>query len=373
MLHIDLPTRAEIERLSEYRGAPCVSIYLRTHPVTQQAETDRLELARLFREALGQMREAGTDKRSIWPIEAAINDLVEDHDFWNMQANSLAVLATPDRLRTFRLPNRLSNIAEVSDRFHLKPLIRAVTFPHNAYVLAFSVGRVRLIEVDADLPAREIRVPDLPRNLQDAMGKRSHLAARGAVRSGRHVNEGEFHTRYARIIDEALRPFLQGHERPLIIAAPEPHASHFRSVSSYANTAGRVIAGNHDDTPEHELADAARRILDEIYAEKLAALRGLYREREAQGRATTDIAQAARAATYGAVDTLIFDMDDVVHGQVDDSDGKVTFAERATAENYGIVDEIAARALRTGARLLAARRDDIPGGGTLAAILRYPI
>jgi hypothetical protein len=38
-----------------------------------------------------------------------------------------------------------------------------------------------------------------------------------------------------------------------------------------------------------------------------------------------------------------------------------------------VVDEIAGRAIETGARLLAVRGADIPGGGALAAILRYPV
>jgi hypothetical protein len=41
--------------------------------------------------------------------------------------------------------------------------------------------------------------------------------------------------------------------------------------------------------------------------------------------------------------------------------------------SYGVVDEIAARALRAGARIVSARRADIPGGGALAAILRYAV
>ena len=35
------------------------------------------------------------------------------------------MFATPDALRTFRLPNRLTTVVEVSDRYHLKPLLRA--------------------------------------------------------------------------------------------------------------------------------------------------------------------------------------------------------------------------------------------------------
>jgi hypothetical protein len=54
-------------------------------------------------------------------------------------------------------------------------------------------------------------------------------------------------------------------------------------------------------------------------------------------------------------------------------DGRVTFAEKVSLQTYGIVDEIAARALLSGASVLGVRKADIPGGAHLAAILRYPI
>jgi hypothetical protein len=40
---------------------------------------------------------------------------------------------------------------------------------------------------------------------------------------------------------------------------------------------------------------------------------------------------------------------------------------------YSIVDEIAARSLLAGARVLDVRRGDIPGGGSHAAIPRDPL
>ena len=262
---------------------------------------------------------------------------------------------------------------EVSDRAHLKPLLRAVTFPHDAYVLAISMGSVRLIEISADLPPHEVAVPDLPGDMSDALGRRGHTEKTGERASGETTSESAMLTRYARVVDRALRPVLSGHERPLIVAASEPLASTMRSVSSYPHTAARVVTGSPDRTPDHELAAGAREILDAIYADRLASLADLYATRANQGRATGDVAQAARAATFGAIDTLIFDMDEVLPGTVADEDGAVTFADAPSAGSYGIVDEIAARALRSGATLLATRREDVPGGGSVAAILRYAI
>ena len=85
----------------------------------------------------------------------------------------------------------------------------------------------------------------------------------------------------------------------------------------------------------------------------------------------TDIGEAARAATRGAVELLLVDIDTVVPGAVDDETGAVTLASEASAATYGVVDEIAGRAILTAAKVLAVRRSDIPDGASLAATLRY--
>ena len=373
VLHIDLPTRADIEALATWRGAPAVSIYLATTPVTQDTDVDRIELKNLLKSAVAELEAADTPKRQIWPIEQAVEALIADGGFWAVQARSLAIFVTPERIRTFRLPNRLVSVVEVADRFLIKPLLRAVTFPQDAYVLAISMGGVRLVEVDADLPPHEVKVPGLPKDMASALGRSSHGERTGAGTSGDETSEHALLSRYSRAVDQALRPVLAGHGRPLIVAATEPLAAVYRAVSTYPHTAETVIGGSADRTPDADLAAEARKVLDGIYASDLAALADLFARREPQGRAVADVAQAARAATFGAVDTLIVDMDEVVAGTVDDETGAVTFGEPGKAETYGIVDEIARRTLLAGGRVVSARRADVPGGGDLAAILRYAV
>ena len=371
MLHIDLPTRAEILKLAEMRAHPCVTIYISTTPLTQAAQADRIDLKNQMKEAVRQLQEAGTAKRSIQPIEEAVAEIEGDDEFWAHQANSLAIFLTPDSVATYRLPTKLESSVHVSDRFHIKPILRAITFPNDAYVLSIGMGAVRLLEVSADLPVQEIKVADLPRDMADAIGRRSHTARTGGLRSGEITSENALLTRYARTVDEALRAVLTGHERPLIVAASEPLSSLYRKVSTYPHTATQAISGSADHTPDHELAAAARGVLDAIYAEQIAAVVALYAERSNQGRATADVAQAARAATFGGIDTLVVDIDEVLPGTVADTDGAVTFANAPSATSYGVIDEIVSRALKSGARVISARKGDVPGNGALAAILRY--
>lgn len=372
MLHIDLPSRPEIEALAAHRGAPAVSIYLRTN-VADGSAAERIELKNLLKAAVAQLEAAGTEKRQIWPIEGAVTALVEDESTWAYQASSLAIFASLAGVQVFRLPNRLTSMVEVSDRFHLKPLLRSVTFPHHAFVLAIGVGAARLVEVSADLPPHEVKVPGLPRDAAAALGRRSATERSGQMSSGEAASEHAILVRYARAVDQALRPLLKGESAPLIIAAAEPLASIFRSTSSYPGVARQGITGSADQTADHVLAAGARAVLDAIYADELAGLAQRFAERAQQGRGTTDVAQAARAATFGAVDTLLVDIDETLSGTVDDADGAVTFAGGPDAANYGVVDEIARRVLRAGGRVVAARRADIPGQGDLAAILRYPL
>jgi hypothetical protein len=92
-----------------------------------------------------------------------------------------------------------------------------------------------------------------------------------------------------------------------------------------------------------------------------------------QGRASDDLAVIARAATFGAVDTVFVDIDEAQPGFVAEADGALTLGDADDAANYGVVDEIARRVLLARGRVLAVRRADIPGEGPAAAILRYPV
>jgi hypothetical protein len=373
MLYVDIPTRSEIAALNSTRSDACVSIYLKTTPLTQETGASRIELGNLARQAREQLEAAGFDKRRLAALQEQIDAVAEDDEFWRLQANSLALLVTPESLRTFRLANQLTSMVEVSDRFHLKPLLRAVTFPQSAYVLALSENAVRLVEMHADLPAATIRIDGLPKDAASAAGK-STLNDRAP--SGRiHGSEGQNvrFQQYARKVDAALRPFLAGLETPLILAATGRLASVFRAVCSYPHLLPDSIEDSPDRISDAELAHGARPVLDAAYGREIEGLKALYEKRAGDGKATTDVSDAARAATFGAVETLLVDIDTVIPGTVDEDTGAVTFAETASAGTYGIIDEIAGRALSSGARVLGVRRADLPGQADLVAILRFPV
>ncbi|MGZ4214747.1 MAG: baeRF11 domain-containing protein [Solirubrobacteraceae bacterium] len=289
-------------------------------------------------------------------------------------SRSLAAFVTPEGLTTFHLPNRLLGVVEAADRFYVKPLLRTVTFPQVAFVLALAQGSVRLIEVSPDVEPAEVAIPDMPQDAASAAG-RSSLADRAPIRRIQGDEGRKLRLRqYARKVDQAVRPFLSGLDVPLILAAAEPLDSIYRSVNSYPRLAPGGISGNPERTPDAELAAGAREVLDELYARELRATQELFERRRSEGRGLVDIGDVARAATFGAVDTLLIDIDEVVvPGSVDEDTGAVTLADAPTAAGYSVVDEIARRAWLAGATVLAVRQQDVPDGTSVAAILRYRI
>lgn len=373
MLYVDIPTQAEVKKIVAARGEALVSIYLTTTPETQHIDAARTRLKQMTTDAVAQLDDAGAAKRTIWPIEEQLHDLMDDDDFWRTQAKSLAIFVTPDSLRTFRLPNTLTETVQVADRFHLKPLLRAVTMPQHAFVLALEENDVRVIEVLGDQPAEEIRVPDLPKNAASVAGtanvnSRSHSGRLGGGEGQKH------HLRqYCRKVDAALRALLAGRTEPLILAATDPLLSIYRSVNSYAHLADAAIETSPARMSAHELGADARKVSDAVNAGTVTDFAALYAARENEGRATTQVAVAARAATFGAVDTLLVDMDSVVPGLIDEDTGEIMFDAEDSAVSYGVIDEIAGRVLANGGRVLAVRRADIPQEAELAAILRYAI
>lgn len=373
MLYVDIPTFPQIRSLIETRADACVSIYLPTTPETQNVTLSRISFGNLTRTALEQLDAADFDKRRRATLEDYLLALDEDSEFWRLQAHSLAVLATPDSLRTFRLATEVTETVEVSDRFHLKPLIRALVFPQHAFVLALSENDVRLVEVFADQPARVVNVPDLPNSAADATGRASVNTTGMDTGHGNAQGQKSLLKKYMRQVDAALRPVLAGRETPLILAATEPLGPIFRTFNSYPGLLAEGIAASPDNMSESALASAARTVLDGHYAAQIETATALYQERVGSHRAISDLKAVARAATFGAVDLLLVDIDEVQPGTVDETDGRVVLATTPGAGSYGVIDEIAGRVILTGGKVLAVRRADMPDGAAVAAVLRYAL
>lgn len=371
--YIDVPSQNDIKQLMGVRADACASIYLPTSQLPTESEANRIEFKTLASTAVERLKASGSDKHHIAAIHEALQELDEDEAFWLHQARSLAVFATPDSLRTFRLPNNLTELVDVSDRLLVKPLLRTVTFPQAAFVLALSVNSARLLAISPDEDPVEVEVPGMPSDALSAVGldslKDNDPTSRTQGDAGRKLRLRQ----YAHQVDRALRPVIGASDLPLILASTEPLESIFRATTHHPRLAPVNIEGNPDERSDAQLAEAARKVLDVVYAEKIEELKETYEVRAGKDRATTDLSRIARAATFGAVDVLLVDIDVSIDGTVDEESGQLQIDDSDTVSNYGVVDEIAKRVIDSGGRVLAVRKEQVPAGADAAAILRFAV
>jgi hypothetical protein len=373
-VHIDIPSRPELEQLMSVEGVPSVSIYLPTTPITPEADGDRIAFKNLLSAAGTALADQGVDRQDANAMIESLAELEEDEGFWAEQGRTLAAFATPSHTWLFRLPSRLQEAVRVADRLDTKPLLRAVTFPNAGFVLALAQGSCRLIEIGADVPPSEVSVPGLPSDVASAARKAS-IKDRSPSRRLQGTEGQKIRMRqYARKVDSALRHVLAGRDLPLILAATSPLDEIFRSVNSYPGLLDATIEGNPEALTAVELAERARVVLDAHYAQQVAALRELIGERSQQGRSASELNDVARAATFGAVDTLMVDIDARLAGTIDDETGALRLSEgEGGAQAYSVTDELARRTLAGGGRVLAVRADDMPEPGPAVALLRHPV
>lgn len=369
MLHLDLPTRPQIDSLLATSHRACVSIYLRTDPVSH-GDAERTEFRTMAADAVRQLADAGVSKAELASIEEYVADLVDDDELWRYQARSMAVFITPEESAVFRLANRLDTQLEVADRFYVKPLIRAITFPQAAYVLAIAQGSWRLLRIMADSAPEVVTPAGAPDDVAEAANVHTirDRAPRGKIQGseGQKVRMRQ----YAMQVDRAIRPVIGGSHLPLILAAAEPMASIYRGANTYPHLADSVLAGNPEQTPDAKLAESARPILDEIYAAQVAEYQAEFDRHSSTRRGITDLSDIARAATQGIVGTAFVSIAETVYGTVD-AEGAIEYADGPAADVFGIADEIARRTWINGGKVYAVREDEVPGGGAAAAILRY--
>jgi hypothetical protein len=356
---IDIPSRRQLDRLMAIEGEPVVSLYF-ANEFRGDSQRARAALERAIGEATRAVRDA-SDPEAARVVEEELMETALDED-WPLGARTLALFATPYLSAEFRLANELPSRVYVSSHARVAPLLRSVSLPQSAFVLALAHGSARLLQLGPESPARELAVNDLPSDAASAAGRASlgDRSPKGRVQGSEGLKMRL--RQYARKVDRAIAPVLAGSGAPLVLAAAEPIASIYRSVCSYPELCDVGIAGNPERLTDAEMEEAARVVVDDLNRMHVRALASLLAERRGAERTAEDPALAAVAAERGAVETLLFNLD----VSLDD-------APPAAGVAPSELESLIRSAWRTGAEVLALRPPEMPSDGAVAAILRYPL
>src|SRR5262245_38302773 len=82
----------------------CVSIFMPTVPLGDQAQQNPIRLKNLLNNAEEKLKQRGLKTPDITPILEPARDLLKDPDFWKHQSHGLALFLTEDSYDSYRVP-----------------------------------------------------------------------------------------------------------------------------------------------------------------------------------------------------------------------------------------------------------------------------
>lgn len=353
-----------------------VSLYLPTHRAGREVTQDPV----LFRRLVASAAEEVTDGELL----AAATRLVDDREFWSHGSSGLAVLAGPDGTTAIRLSDPTAEFTVVSDRFHLKPLMAALARRVEFDVLAISRHSVRLVTVTGSR-AVETEVADLPASMPDALrwdDREPQLQSHSGNRTGGGQVAAAFHgqgsandsrdvdlERYLHLVDHAIVAHRTGSTRPLVLAGVDDIVGAYRKVTRCHHVADDHVAGSPDQLRAEELADRARGFVPPSAADAERTARESFL---AGATATVrTVEQAVIAAAAGQIASIFVPADREYWGRYRPGHRLIEEHENRGPGDHDLADVAATETLRHGGLAFVVPENDIPGGGTAAATLRY--
>jgi hypothetical protein len=354
MIYQDNISEQDFLQLSKERSL-CISIYLTTSHLLQKSPVDRLNFRHMISQSIEQAQVLG-EKDEVENIEKQLVALLNDDNFWIYLGKSLAVLATADRLITYRISYDVANMAKASDRFYLKPLLPAL-HPMSVNILAISQKSVHLYEFTSTEQLILIDVPTMPSDLTDATGrvlqKNGVAEARLRDETGKKVLQLQF----IRAIEKSIRPMLIVTNIPLVLATTEELAGLYRSINTYPLLSNETIVGSVENKSINDLVESTKSIVLKLRNHILEKWNNDYNERCNEALASSDLATIARLASQGQVSKLLVDVNSVIYGRFDET-GSYKLLEENNVLSYDLIDEIVDRVLTFGGEVMAVRNDE---------------
>jgi hypothetical protein len=383
---VDLLTERELEKLIDWRQAPCVSIFSPTHRAGPKTRQDPIRLKNLLGEARERLVGRGLRTAEADEVLEPANALLEDGVFWRYQSDGIALFLSPGESRYYRVPLALEELVVVADRFHVKPLLPLLTGDGEFYVLALSQSGVRLFRATRH-SIGEVRLRDVPESLADALRRddaekqlQFHTGTSGGGRGGRpaifhgHASEEEPREdilRYFRQIDRGVEDPLKGQRAPLVLAGVDYLLPIYREVSAYPHLEEKGITGNPEGVGEQELRERAWTIVAPRFREAQREAAARYRRLAGTGQTSTDPSEVVPEACFGRVDVLFVALGSRLWGAFDPDTAEVTMHEEAESGDGDLLDLAAVHTLLNRGTVYALDSKEMPQGATVAALYRY--
>jgi hypothetical protein len=379
-------TTDELTKLVAAHDPPCISLYQPTHRRHPENQQDPIRYRNLLDEIETSLREK-YPTRQVRPMMERFESLARDDRFWNYRTDGLAIFSSPERFELYELQRAVPELIIVADSFHTKPLVRILQSADRFQILCLTRHEAKLYEGNRDT-LDPVELTNAPANIADVLGDErsppTQMVGSYGTRTGgggtavhhghgpqTDVIEADM-VRFFRAVDRGI---LEHHSRPsglplMLAALPENHQS-FRDISHNPFLMSDGIMLNPDSLSTDQLREQAWDTIEPLYLTRLERLKEKFRTARAQQSGSGDLADVAKAAIAGRVETLLVEADRVIPGIVDRTSGAIRPSELASPHVDDMLDDLAEMVLAKGGEVVVVPRERMPTDSGLAATYRF--
>lgn len=211
---------------------------------------------------------------------ASAEQVLDNSQFWQHQSDGLVTFMAADLCRFYRLPLPFQELAVVTDRFPLKPLLPLLRSHGRFYVLALRQNEVRLLQCTRQVVttvelegipksmAEALKYDDPERQLQFRTGTPPGTGRRPAIFHGHGVGIDDAKDnilRYFRQVDHGWRALLRGEQAPLVLASVDYLLPIYREATTYAHLMDEGVSGNPEGRLAQELHAQAWKLAEPYF------------------------------------------------------------------------------------------------------------
>lgn len=353
--------KESLMQMAETRRHWCVSVYM---PLT---ETDPKKKRRNFKNLMSvaekKLRKLEVDPVQISKTLAPIEMILENPGFWKNQTEGIAAFFTPESFVWHSLQYEFDELVVVTDRFHLKPLLRDTSENGRFYILALSENRIRFFEA-SELGITELYVKGMPRNLACFFTAKT----RGDSKEAERERKKRMHDLFTRV-DKAVNARMKNEVAPIAIAADKQMHSGYLKANTYPNIVKAGIGTAAKLTPK-KLLQKALPVVKPVFRQKRQKALKDFRAKVGEGKASNNFSKVFSAAKDGRIETLFVPVGKQTWGTFDKRSDDLKIHKRAKPGDKDLLCVASFKTLEEGGEVFVVLPEQMPEDSMIAAVLR---
>ncbi|MGD1152107.1 MAG: hypothetical protein ABR911_04440 [Syntrophales bacterium] len=378
-------SKDELKTLMSKQKGHCISLFMPAYRAGAEIQQNQIRFRNLLREAEEKLVANGHRSPEAKALLEPAQGLLGNVLFWRQQSGGLAIFLSADIFRYYLLPINLDELIVVADRFHVKPLLPALSGDGRYYILTLSQKGSRLYE-GTKQNIREIELGTIPKSLAEALQYdelekqiRFHRGApmggeRGSTLSGGGAelyDVKEDISKYFRQIDRGLHDLLRDERVPLVLAGVDYLFPIYREVNTYPYLMEDGIPGNPKGISTEQLHKLALEIVRPYFQKAENDAIAQYRRSSGTGLTSSDIKEIIRAACDGRVGLLFIATGHKQWGIFDPESKDVQLQQKMEPGSEDLLDFSAIQTLLNGGTVFSLPQEKMPDDKPIAAVFRY--